>query len=125
MKLINLTPHPVVVRSTEGDCTIPADGTVARVNTVSKAAGTIMGLPVVTTTYGDVEGLPAPADGVVYVVSAMVLAATDRDDVVAPDTGPTAMRDDSGDRCLFHPGTPAQFFLSPAAAASHVPDQVP
>ncbi|RME25645.1 MAG: hypothetical protein D6800_07370, partial [Candidatus Zixiibacteriota bacterium] len=46
---------------------------------------------------GDVEGLPDPQDGTVYLVSSMVLSAVrGRRDVVAPDTGPTAIRDETG-----------------------------
>ena len=38
-------------------------------------------------SYGKIENLPAPEQGKIYIVSAMVLAATDRKDVVAPATG--------------------------------------
>lgn len=37
--------------------------------------------------YGEVEGLPEPEDGVLLIVSAMVLAASDRADLIAPATG--------------------------------------
>ena len=40
--------------------------------------------------YGNIEGLPAPQDGVLYIVSGMVLAAAKaagRTDCVAPATG--------------------------------------
>lgn len=46
---------------------------------------------------GEVLGLPAPKDGVLYIVSAMVLAASDRTDIVAPATGhPDCVRNDKG-----------------------------
>jgi hypothetical protein len=38
-------------------------------------------------TFGEVEGLPEEIPGTMYIVSAMVLAAVDRSDCVAPATG--------------------------------------
>jgi len=47
--------------------------------------------------YGEVEGLPAPENGVILIVSAMVLAASNRDDLVAPATGhPDTIRNEKG-----------------------------
>lgn len=40
-----------------------------------------------STEYGEVQGLPEPEDGTFIIVSAMVLAASDRPDLVAPATG--------------------------------------
>jgi hypothetical protein len=34
--------------------------------------------------YGNVEGLPSPRDGVIYIVSGMVASAAPRDDVFSP-----------------------------------------
>ena len=42
------------------------------------------------------EEFPAPDEGVVYLVSSMVQEALPRSDVLAPDTGPTAIRDERG-----------------------------
>lgn len=48
-------------------------------------------------SFGDVQGIPEKKDGIRYIVSAMVIAATDRDDVVAPATGrPDCVRNDKG-----------------------------
>ncbi len=42
---------------------------------------------IATQSFGDIQGLPAPEAGVIYIVSAMVLsAAKDRTDLVAPAT---------------------------------------
>ena len=38
-------------------------------------------------TFGDVQGLPSEEDGTKIIVSAMVMAASDRTDLVAPATG--------------------------------------
>jgi hypothetical protein len=92
-KIVNLTPHEVNVAGV----TFPPSGTVARVATVQTEAGTLVlgetTIPVVHNTYGEVEGLPDPEPGVVYLVSALVLSALEaqgiyRDDVFAPDTSP-------------------------------------
>ena len=103
--LVNLTPHDITIRLEDGDRIIPASGTVARVTTSQVPAGTVDGIPVSAQTFGQIEGLPDPQDGVVFVVSAIVLAAAKeagRTDVVAPDTA-RAIRDDAG-RIVAVPG---------------------
>jgi len=45
---------------------------------------------------GQVSGLPEKQPGKYYLVSSMVLDASDRDDLLAPDTGSTAGRDAGG-----------------------------
>ena len=97
-KLINLTPHDLIIFKDGSKTIIPASGKVARVSSVDTPRGDIDGIPVVARGFGDVVDLPAPQDGVIYIVSVMVLSALagKRDDVVAPDTGAGAVRDDSG-----------------------------
>ena len=56
--------------------------------TVSRALG------VVTLSSG--QPFPAQELGKVFIVSSMVQDAMPRADVLAPDTGPTAIRDDKG-----------------------------
>ena len=95
MKIINLTPHDIVI--TDGP-TFPPSGTVARVSVQQVDAGDIDGIPVKTQIFGDIVGLPAPQQDTVFVVSAMVLNAAKaqgRTDVVAPDTA-NAVRNDDG-----------------------------
>lgn len=87
--IINLTPHPLNV----GGASYPTSGEIARV--------AVQFTPIVDgfcrQEFGEVEGLPAPQDGVLYAVSAMVFAATDRTDVIAPATGhPDVLRNDKG-----------------------------
>ena len=95
--LVNLTPHTITIFTDECGHDIPSEG-VARVKTESRVVGDINGIPVVETTYGEIEGLPEPKDGTIYIVSGLVRAALNgtRDDVVSPDTGPTAVRNDKG-----------------------------
>lgn len=102
--VVNLTPHDLRVVLPNGEeVIIPRSGQIARVSThevPASARPQAPDVPVVTRTFGDVEGLPGP-DGRLYVVSSLVLSALQatgcqREDVVAPDTGPSAIRDEKG-----------------------------
>lgn len=94
--MLNLTPHPIVIRLPDGgERVLPPSGRVARVATAEEVVAEIGGVPVVRRTFGSVEGLPP--DGTPCVVSALVLAAVPgRSGVYAPDTGPSAIRDEQG-----------------------------
>jgi len=103
VRFINLTQHSInVVRDGSVVLSIPPSGTVARVATFQTVVCQLDGIDVVRTVFGDIVGLPDPQDGVVYVVSTLVLQAlkasgVDRSDVVAPDTSPASVvRDDVG-----------------------------
>lgn len=124
MKLVNLTPHTIVIKSDtmngERTTTLEPSGTVARIEMEYKEAediwhdtgkssammsdsnplygGISNEIFTVRQTPGEIIGLPEPRDGEIFVVSAMVAAAVKRFDVVAPDTGPTAIRIEEGDR---------------------------
>lgn len=102
--MLNLTPHAIgVVDGVDGETVhiLPASGQVARVSTRSVPQGTLglpggIVLPVMTTVYGSVEGVPAPG-GEKFIVSSMVLDRLGpeyRGQAFAPDTGPTALRKD-------------------------------
>lgn len=100
MKLVNLTPHDVVVRlDNREEKVYPSVGS-ARVTTYSEVVGQVDGIDIVSQSYGDIEGLPAPKEGVLYIVSLVVRMAAQqqgRDDVISPDTSPQgAIRDDAG-----------------------------
>jgi hypothetical protein len=119
----NCTPHPIVVRINKTDLTFPSSGIIPRVRTVEKREEGIdhcdmedpfcifnqdlegmdcgnctvrFFIPCVSQTMGDVEGLPDPEEGTFLIVSQMVFAASDRADLVAPDTGKTCIRDSQG-----------------------------
>ena len=94
MELINLTPHSVVV---EGLGTFESGG-LARVATTQKVVGNVNGIEIVETVQGEVEGLLEIEEGKMYIVSGMVLSALkgSRTDVIAPDTGSTAIRNEKG-----------------------------
>lgn len=94
--IINLTPHAITVVVGNEKIVYPASGTIARVATVEIQTNTLHGIPVFKQEYGSVESLPMPDPNVdAYIVSAVVLAALKktRHDVVAPNTGPTAIRE--------------------------------
>lgn len=102
MQLVNLTPHPIVLRSGEVNVTVPPSGTVARVSSTPGQVLPIEGVPVpvhASPAWGALEGLPEPVPGTLFIVSALVAArCAHRGDVVCPGTGPAdwAVRDDAG-----------------------------
>lgn len=109
MRLVNLTPHTIRIRTASGSVVIPSSG-VARVAQLStKQVGELFVdaddqvVPFVAAPrYGAVEGLPVDSPGISYLVSALVLqavvAAGGRADVFAPDTSPNggAIRNAAG-----------------------------
>ena len=101
MNIVNLTPH--TVRLNGGREFLPS-GQVARVRATHKPVawlsdgpdGTVEfgdeffseAITIYKTVFGQVEGLPEPVKGTMYIVSGMVAAACrDREDVVCPATG--------------------------------------
>lgn len=84
MEFVNLTAHTINEVSTGME--IPTSGTMARVKTSNELVSRVDGCPIYATTFGEVEGLPEPMEGKVYIVSSLVLNAIpeDRTDVVAP-----------------------------------------
>jgi hypothetical protein len=103
MKLVNLTPHTIVLRAQDGaETSVEPAGALARVHASPGELGQVDGIAVpvaAADTYGPVEGLPEPTTGVVYLVSALVGARVrDRADVLVPGTGPGdgAVRNDRG-----------------------------
>lgn len=86
----NFTPHTIVLNDgTE----FPSQG-IARVSnnfTEFDQNG------ICSVEYGAIEGLPDPEPNTMYIVSAMVLAASTRPDLVAPATGhPQCRRNEKG-----------------------------
>lgn len=112
MRLVNLTPHPLVLVASDGERVairphVGPDGkpAPARVLPGAEDTVTVAGLPcpVIYPHAGDGElvGLPEPVEGVRYLVSLIVLSHPGvrlRHDVFAPATGPTdgAIRDGNG-----------------------------
>ena len=116
---VNLTPHEIAVEVkvtvqdpvqnqnlTQIDgpfalLRIPPEPVPARVATVEEVVGLsdAGGLIVCVSrhTFGQIEGLPEPKPDTIYIVSGMVRDALEgRLDVLAPDTGKTAVRSSNG-----------------------------
>ena len=84
MKFINLTSHDINEVTT--GLTIPASGRIARVKSSTTKVAEHQQVPIYSSTFGDIEGLPEPQANVIYIVSALALHAVpaDRIDVVSP-----------------------------------------
>lgn len=90
MTFINVTPHAITLN----------DGRVFESVGVARVGNTFSDFDssgVCSVAYGDIEGLPAPQEDTLYIVSALVLSAAKaagRTDCVAPATGhPACVRD--------------------------------
>ena len=89
---VNLTPHSVTIfRSAEdtNPIVVPASGTVARIATRPLETTVVDGIPVTTSAFIGVQGLPEPQPEVLYITSGMVVDhlgvwGPQRMDVVAP-----------------------------------------
>ena len=101
--IVNLTPHPIRVKATNGYVEIPPSGEVARVATSETYSPmllrTIRGLVFLVRRQfaSEIAGLPDQVpENAVLIVSSMVLEAARRSKhpllsyMAVPDTGPTA-----------------------------------
>jgi hypothetical protein len=93
MRIINLTPHTIVV----GEKEYHASGIVARAEMQSIPSGEIDGFPVVENKVIG-HNMPEPQEGTYLLVSAMILnigKELGRTDLIAPDTN-RATRNEKG-----------------------------
>lgn len=73
---------------------IEPSGKIARVSVRTETVGNIDGIPVTRSVFGEVEGLPAPENGTIYVVSSLVAGrVAAREDVFIPNE---SVRDEKG-----------------------------
>ncbi|MFG1770755.1 hypothetical protein ACGFIX_14370 [Nocardia salmonicida] len=90
MRLVNTTPHAIVLFTATGPLRLPAGETIARVtdDVFTTRLPNHLPVPVRDLTPGTlVCGLPAPVDGVCLIVSrAVALLRADRGDLVVPGT---------------------------------------
>lgn len=100
MNLKNFTPHDVnIVRGDEtltipSACGIDRPGCSETREVVQKIQVDGLDVPVNRTVLGEVEGLPEPEEGTLYIVSRVVAeAASGRDDLIIPDD---TIRDEAG-----------------------------
>ena len=94
-KFVNLIGHDITI---SGHGTLPRSETPCRVETKQRVISYLVGIPIVETHFEKIVNLPEPEDGVYYIVSRIVMdfVPFDREDVFSVDTGPTAIRDQSG-----------------------------
>lgn len=99
IRFVNCTPHDINLNDGR---VIPASGNVAR---VTQRFSDFDENGICRAIYGDVVGVPSPAPNTLYIVSAMVMDASDRNDLVAPATGhPECVRSEDRSRILSVPG---------------------
>lgn len=88
-RVVNLTPHPVVVDGPEGRVTFPRSASETRIVTTESGRAAIHtdhgAVETVTTELGTVDGLPDAAPGTIYIVSLPVALAARRTDLVVPN----------------------------------------
>jgi len=95
--MLNLTPHAITIRLPDGtDRTFPPSGVVARVVTFETSGLSLDGIPTVYRKTGNVEGLTLPLTQPVLVSSMVLAELPGADAVYAPDSGPSAIRDERG-----------------------------
>ena len=97
INLINCTPHSITVTDMNGlETTFQPSGMVARVEMNTQTVGNVDGFELTKNVVGSVTGIPNEIEeNTFYIVSAMVLANSNRTDLVAPDTN-RAVRNDRG-----------------------------
>lgn len=96
---INLTPHAINVidRDDQMTTTFEPSGALARVSSSFAATVELDDFALNRQIFGEVENLPDPKEGIIYIVSGMVLdRCKGRSDVVAPRTDNTAVRNEKG-----------------------------
>lgn len=103
MKLINVTPHRIDLIIEHHSIIIPPSGIIARCSVetapqqpiTSSFDGIDFDVPFSKSSLGDIVGLPAPQEGVLYISSVVVAQKCKeigRNDVIVPEV----LRDQSG-----------------------------
>lgn len=93
MQILNYMPHTLNIELPDGERIAIESSGVARCTVKNVQVGEVNGIPVVSAEYGEIVGLPEPAEDTVYVVSMLVAQRSGRSDVVGPDSGSSAIRE--------------------------------
>lgn len=95
--LINKTQHPITIRLGEDESVIiPPTLPAARLSVTTTKIGEVDGVPIFKNVLGEIENLPETDEfdsSIVYIVSLLVAQKAMRADVLSPDSGPTAIRE--------------------------------
>ena len=74
--IINLTPHPINILNEEGNVIkVFESESVARAAQKDVEIGTLEGIPIIETTFGELVDLPEYSQGTYYIVSALTAKA--------------------------------------------------
>ncbi|MBS0654854.1 MAG: hypothetical protein JSR46_03680 [Verrucomicrobia bacterium] len=93
-KFVNMTFQDVTIRTGNEERKIQKSGTVVKIRTEETDVEELGDFKCYTIQFCEIENLPAPQEGVIYIVPMPVAqAAADRNDVYAADTGASAIRD--------------------------------
>ena len=97
MEIKNLTPHAITLIIDENTkVTFPTQGEPIRLEQEQTPSESVGSFPCVTNKVVG-SNLPPEEEGIFLLVSSMVLAAfPERGDLIAPDTGSTATRNERG-----------------------------
>jgi len=95
MDIVNLTPHDVLVVDDNNKVlmNIPTTDLVARLKTAPVVVGKVNGIPLVKHKCISFINLPDPNPGTMFLVSSLIQQFSSRGDLIAPDTGPSCVRD--------------------------------
>ena len=91
----NLTPHAINIILDDGNAiTIEPEGIIARVSVSTASEGSINGIPITVSVFGEVENLPDSNDTDIFIVSSIVASRVpDRRDIFIPNE---SVRDEKG-----------------------------
>ena len=94
-KFVNLMAHDITI---SGHATLPRCENPCRVETKQRIVAYLTGIPISETHFEKIVNLPEPEDGVYFIVNRVTMdfVPFDREDVFCVDTGPSAIRDQSG-----------------------------
>lgn len=83
MKILNYTPHNINLVDSNGNTIVTYESNgLSRVSVSQKLVGKINDFDLFETVYGEVEGLPKEEEGTFYIVSSIVLANSNRNDLI-------------------------------------------
>lgn len=88
MKFINCTPHQITLLGADGVVlfTLPKGEVVPRLSQSTKEVEVVEGISITETSFGATQDLPDAQDGVLLIVSRLVLSANpNRKDLVVPN----------------------------------------
>jgi len=93
-KFINLNKHAITLRLPNGeDVVFPPSGQICEVAIKQTQTNEINNIPIMSNSYGDIQGIPPAEYDTFLIVNEMVISkmAYCGNNIIAPDNGPTAI----------------------------------